>query len=121
MASGGLRRHYRPVVRAGDWLICSGQLGLSNGALVAGGLADQMAQALANLSELLEAEGSSLEAVVKTTVFLTDMDAYVAMNGAYAAAFGDHLPARSAVGVTALPFGALVEVEAWAWAPHPGD
>jgi 2-iminobutanoate/2-iminopropanoate deaminase len=88
--------------------------------LVAGGVAGQLAQALANLGAALEAEGSSLGAVVKTTVFLIDMGEYVAMNEAYAAAFGDHLPARSAVGVAALPMGAAVEVEAWAYSPVTG-
>ncbi|HXZ83212.1 MAG TPA: RidA family protein [Acidimicrobiales bacterium] len=118
-APNGPRRFYRPVVRAGDWLICSGQLGLESGKLVAGGAAAEVTQALANLAGFLEAEGSSLAAVAKTTVFLADIGDYPAMNEAYAAAFGDHLPARSAVAVAALPFGALVEVEAWAWAPLP--
>ena len=111
------RRFYRPAVRAGEWLICSGQIGLADGALVPGGVAEQLVQALANLAAVLRAEGSSLDAVAKTTVFLTDMGDYAVMNEAYAAAFGDHLPARSAVAVTALPFGALVEVEAWAYVP----
>jgi len=104
-------------VRAGDWLVCSGQLGLTGGSLVAGGVAEQLSRALANLGELLAAEGSSLDAVAKTTVFLTDMGDYAAMNEAYAAAFGDNLPARTTVAVKALPFGALVEVEAWAYLP----
>ncbi|MGP8162310.1 MAG: RidA family protein [Acidimicrobiales bacterium] len=120
MAPTGPRRPYRPVVRAGDWLICSGQLGLEGDTLVAGGVAVQLSRALANLARLLEAEGSSLGAVAKTTVFLTDMGDYAAMNEAYSAAFGDHLPARSAVAVTALPLDALVEVEAWAYAPAAG-
>lgn len=120
VAPTGPRRPYRPVVRAGDWLICSGQLGLEDDTLVAGGVAAQLSRALANLARLLEAEGSSLGAVAKTTVFLTDMGDYAAMNEAYGAAFGDHLPARSAVAVTALPLDALVEVEAWAYAPAAG-
>ena len=111
------RRFYRPAVRAGEWLICSGQIGLADGALVPGGLAEQLTQSLANLAAVLRAEGSSLDAVAKTTVFLADIGDYAAMNEAYAAAFGDHLPARSAVAVTALPFGALVEIEAWAYVP----
>ena len=105
---------YSPVVRAGEWLVCSGQVGLANGKLVLGGVRDQLRQALANLEALLAAEGASLADVVKTTVFLAHMDDYAAMNEAYAEAFGDHRPARSAVGVGALPLGALVEVEAWA-------
>ena len=119
MAASAPRRFYRPVVRAGDWLVCSGQLGLASGTLIAGGVAEQVTQALANLAALLEAEGSSLDAVAKTTVFLADIDDYATMNDAYVAAFSGELPARSAVGVAALPFGARVEIEAWAWAPRP--
>ena len=104
---------YAPVVRTGDWLVCSGQVGLRDGALAAG-VKGQTTQAITNLRALLEAEGSSLDDVVKTTVFLVHMQDYAAMNEAYSAAFGDHRPARSAVGVAALPLGALVEVEAWA-------
>ena len=105
---------YTPVVRAGDWLVCSGQLGLRDGALVEGGAIPQLEQAMANLRSLLEGEGASLDDVVKTTVFLTDMGDYAAVNEAYVAAFGGHRPARSAVAVAALPLGAAVEVEAWA-------
>jgi 2-iminobutanoate/2-iminopropanoate deaminase len=105
---------YSPVVRAGEWLVSSGQIGLRDGALVDGGVVPQAQQALANLRGLLEGEGASLADVVKTTVFLTDMGDYAAMNEVYVAAFGDHRPARSAVAVAALPLGAAVEVEAWA-------
>ncbi len=105
---------YTPVVRAGDWLVCSGQIGIADGALVDGGLEAQTVQALANLESLLHGEGASLADVVKTTVFLTDMGDYAAMNAVYMAAFGDHRPARSAVAVAGLPLGALVEIEAWA-------
>ncbi len=108
---------YTPVVRAGDWLVCSGQVGIADGALVDGGLEPQLRQAMANLRALLEGEGSSLDAVVKTTVFLVDMGDYAAMNEVYIELFGDHRPARSAVAVAALPIGAVVELEAWAWAP----
>ena len=105
---------YSPVVRAGEWLVCSGQVGLAEGRLVIGGVREQLRQALANLEALLSAEGASLRDVVKTTVFLAHMDDYAAMNETYAEVFGDHRPARSAVGVAALPLGALVEIEAWA-------
>jgi 2-iminobutanoate/2-iminopropanoate deaminase len=104
---------YTPIVRAGEWLVVSGQVGLAEGGL-ADGLPAQTTQAIANLRGLLEGEGASLDDVVKTTVFLVDMADYAAMNEAYTAAFGDHRPARSAVAVAALPIGALVEVEAWA-------
>jgi 2-iminobutanoate/2-iminopropanoate deaminase len=104
---------YSPIVRAGEWLVCSGQLGLADGSLLEG-LSSQVTQAIKNLSALLESEGSSLSEVVKTTVFLTDMADFAAMNTAYVAAFGDNRPARSAFAVVGLPLGALVEIEAWA-------
>jgi 2-iminobutanoate/2-iminopropanoate deaminase len=106
---------YTPVVRAGGWLVVSGQIGVAAGELVTGGVAAQASQALANLAALLESEGASLARVAKTTVFLTAIEDYAAVNEAYAEAFGDHRPARSAVAVAALPRGALVEIEAWAW------
>ncbi len=105
---------YTPLVRAGDWLVCSGQLGLSGGQLV-DGLAAQVTQAVANADTLLRSEGSSLRDIVKTTVFLADIADYPAMNEAYVAAFGEHRPARSAFAVAALPLGAAVEIEVWAY------
>ncbi len=106
---------YTPVVRSGEWIVCSGQLGMTAGALVDGGVAAETTQAVANLAGLLASEGASLEDIVKTTVFLTNMDDFAAMNEAYVAAFGDHRPARSTIGVAALPLpGAAVEIEAWA-------
>lgn len=108
---------YTPIVRAGDWLVCSGQLGLSGGQLVQGGVAAQLGQAIANLTSLLQSEGCALESVTKTTVFLADIADYAEMNEAYMAAFGGHRPARSAVAVSGLPMGALVEIEAWAHLP----
>ena len=106
---------YTPIVRAGGWLVVSGQVGIKDGKLVDGGMAGQLRQAIENLKGLLEGEGSALTDVVKTTVFLRHMSDYGPMNETYVAAFGDHRPARSAVGVAELPIGALVEVEAWAW------
>jgi 2-iminobutanoate/2-iminopropanoate deaminase len=106
---------YTPIVRTGDWLICSGQVGLKDGSLAGGGVADQLTQAIANLSALLQEHGATLSSIAKTTVFLTDIGDYAAMNEAYVAAFGDHRPARSAVAVAGLPLGAAVEIEAWAW------
>ncbi len=90
-------------------------MGLSDGALVDGGVEAQTTQALANLSALLAAEGASLANVVKTTVFLRHIWDFPAMNEVYAEAFGGHRPARSTVGVASLPLDALVEIEAWAW------
>lgn len=106
---------YAPVVRAGGWLVVSGQLGLVGGSLVQGGVAAQLTQAIVNLKGLLAGAGASLGDVIKTTVFLTDMADYATVNEAYVAAFGDHRPARSAVAVAGLPLGALVEIEAWAY------
>lgn len=106
---------YSPILRAGDWLVVSGQLGLKDGAMVDGGIVEQTTQALANLAALLEGEGASMANVIKTTVFLSTIDDWPVMNDPYVAAFGDHRPARSAFAVGALPMGALVEVEAWAY------
>jgi len=106
---------YTPAVRAGDWLICSGQVALADGKLLEGGVREQTARCVANLRALLEANGATLGQVVKTTVFLADIADYTAMNEAYVEAMGDHRPARSAVGVAGLPLGARVEIEAWAW------
>lgn len=106
---------YTPIVRAGPWLVVSGQLGLREGKLVSGDTVDQLTQAIDNLRGLLAQEGASLTDVVKTTVFLRHMSDYPRMNEAYMAAFGDHRPARSAIGVAELPLNALVEIEAWAF------
>ena len=111
---------YTPVVRAGEWLICSGQIGLADGALVDGGVQAQARQALANLAGLLAGEGASLTDVVKTTVFLADIADYGVVNEVYAEVFAGHRPARSAVAVAGLPLGARVEVEAWARVPSSG-
>ena len=102
---------YTPIVRSGDTLYLSGQLGLVDGALV-DGLDAQVRQALANMAGLLEGEGATLNNVVKTTVFMTSIDDYADMNVAYTESFGDHRPARSAFAVSALPLGAIVEIEA---------
>jgi 2-iminobutanoate/2-iminopropanoate deaminase len=105
---------YTPVVRAGDWIIVSGQLGLKDGALVSG-LTAQTAQAVENLKGQLATVGASLADVKKTLCFLTNMDDFAVFNEAYVAGFGDHRPARSTIGVAALPVGGVVEIEAWAW------
>lgn len=104
---------YTPLVKAGPWLVCSGQVGIADGAIVAGGLEPELRQAFANLRALLEAEGATLDSVTKTTVFLVDMADYADMNRVYMEEFGDHRPARSAVAVRELPVGAQVEIEAW--------
>ena len=108
---------YTPVVRAGDWIIVSGQLGIADGALVPGGVAAQTAQAVVNLKAPLKTVGASLSDVSKTLCFLTDMDTFPTFNEAYVAGFGNSRPARSTIGVAALPFGGAVEIEAWAYKP----
>ncbi len=105
---------YTPIVRAGDWLIVSGQLGLRDGGLVEGGVAAQTGQAIANLAALLETQGADLTDVAKTLCFLVDMGEFATFNSAYIQGFGDHRPARSTIGVAALPAGGAVEIEAWA-------
>jgi 2-iminobutanoate/2-iminopropanoate deaminase len=106
---------YSRAVRAGDFLIVSGQTGAADGALVAGGLEAECRQIFTNLRGVLSENGASLDAVVKTTVFLVDMGDFAAMNAIYADEFGDNRPARSTIGVAALPLGAHVEIEAWAY------
>jgi len=106
---------YTPVVRAGDWLVVSGQVGLRDGTLVSGGVQAETRQALSNVRQLLDNEGVPVESVVKTTVYLRHIDDYAAMNETYTEFFGDHRPARAAVAVAGLPLHALVEVEAWAF------
>ena len=110
---------YSPAVRAGDWLILSGQVGIdpSTGALVAAGTEDQARQILANVTAVLDDCGASLDDVAKTLIFLTDLADFHDVNEVYAAAFGHHRPARSTVQVAALPAGASVEIEVWAYRP----
>ncbi len=106
---------YTPVVAAGGWLAESGQLALRDGALVPGGIQDEVTQAVANIADLLSSLDAQLTDVVKTTVYLRHMRDYPLMNEAYTAAFGEHRPARAAVAVVELPLLALVEIDAWAY------
>lgn len=106
---------YTPVVRAGDWIIVSGQLGMKDGAIVAGGVRAQTAQAVENLKAQLATVGATIADVKKTMCFLTDMGDFPVFNEAYVAGFGDSRPARSTIGVAALPMGGVVEIEAWAF------
>ena len=111
---------YSPAVRAGDWLALAGQVGIdpATGKLADGGVADQTRQAMANVAAVLGDCGASLGDVAKTTVFLVDMGDFPVMNEIYAEAFAGHRPARSTVAVAALPLGARVEVEVWAYVPR---
>lgn len=108
---------YTPVVRAGDWVIVSGQLGVVDGKVVSGGVAKQTAQAVVNLKAQLASVGCSIHDVKKTLCFLTDMDTFTTFNTAYVAGFDGSRPARSTIGVASLPFGGAVEIEAWAFKP----
>jgi 2-iminobutanoate/2-iminopropanoate deaminase len=90
----------------------------ATGKLAGDGVADQARQALANVAAVLGDCGASLGDVAKATVFLVDMGDFPLVNEVYAEAFAGHRPARSTVAVAALPLGALVEVEVWAYAPR---
>ena len=109
---------YSQAVRAGDYLFTAGQLGLVPGSKEFAGpdIESQTRQALQNLKAVLEAGGSCLEHVVKTTVFMADMGEFARMNAIYAEFFTQDPPARSAVQAAALPLGGRVEVEAVALA-----
>ena len=110
---------YSQAVRIGNLVYTAGQIPLdpATGKLVEGGIESQTRRALQNLQAVLEAAGTSLANVVKTTVFLQDMGDFGAMNGVYAQFFSGRPPARSAVEVAALPLGAQVEIEAIALIP----
>ena len=104
---------YSHAVWAGDFLYCSGQIGIDpkSGTLVGDDVLSQARQALENVRVLVESQGLKLTDVVKSTVFLTDMGNFKTVNGEYAKYFGSEPPARSCVAVTALPGGGLVEIE----------
>ena len=104
---------YSQAVVSGDLIFLSGQLGIlpADGSLPGTTAAAQAEQALTNIKAVLEAAGSSLEQVVKTTVFLTDLGEFAAVNAVYARFFKAPFPARSTVQVAALPKGARVEIE----------
>jgi 2-iminobutanoate/2-iminopropanoate deaminase len=104
---------YNQAIRIGDFVFVAGQVGLRPGdASIDGDAAAQTEQVLRNLAAILDAAGTSLDNLVKTTVFLQDFDDFAAMNDVYARYVGDRPPARSTVEVAKLPSGALVEIEA---------
>jgi len=105
---------YNQAVKSGHLLFTSGQIPIdpATGTLVSGGIREQTIQVLENLKNILEAAGGLPDSVIKTTVFLTDMADFSAMNAIYAEYLGeDNAPARSTVQVAALPKGALVEID----------
>ena len=104
---------YSQAIVVGDLLFTSGQIPLrADGTLNDGNITVQTTQVLANLKAVVEAAGANLSKVVKTTVFLKNLDDFIAMNSVYAEAFGGHTPARSTVQVAKLPRNVLVEIEA---------
>jgi 2-iminobutanoate/2-iminopropanoate deaminase len=105
---------YSQAIRTETMIYTAGQTGLdpATGELVAGGVEAQTRQVLTNLKHVIEAAGSSVGNVVKTTVFLTDMSDFPKMNAIYAEFFGENPPARSTVAVAGLPKGGVVEIEA---------
>ena len=104
---------YAQATIVGNMVYTAGQIALDPATtqVVQGGVPEQTAQVMKNLAAVLEAAGSSLGKVAKTTVFLVDMADFAAMNEVYAKAFGDHRPARSTVAVVGLPRGVRVEIE----------
>jgi len=104
---------YSQAMIAGGMVFTSGQIALTPaGEMVEGDVSAQCIQVVSNLKAVLEAAGSSFDKVIKTTIFLADMDDFAAVNAIYANAFGNHKPARSTVAVKTLPKNALVEIDA---------
>lgn len=104
---------YSQAIRVGNLVFASGQIPIdpATGVFVPGGIKEQTRQSLTNVKTILEAAGLTMAKVVKTTVFMADMNDFADMNGVYAEFFKEPYPARSAVAVKALPKGALVEIE----------
>ena len=106
---------FSPVVRVGDMLYLSGQIGTdSAGAVVPGGIQAEARQTLNNIKDVVTRAGSSMDRVVKCTVMMADMREWPAMNEVYTTFFPNHKPARSAFGATGLALNARVEIECWA-------
>jgi 2-iminobutanoate/2-iminopropanoate deaminase len=109
---------YEQAVKLGGWVFTSGQIPLDpkTGTLVEGGIAPQTRQVMENLRSVLEAAGTSMSRVVKTTVYMTNLGDFQRMNEVYAEYFPQDKPVRSTVGVASLPRGALVEIDVLAQA-----
>jgi len=105
---------YSQAIKAGGFLFVSGQLPVDplNGNIVDGGVGAQTKQSLENMKSILSCQNVSMESVVKTTVFLANMDDFQTVNGIYAEYFSKEAPARSCIQVAKLPKDALVEIEA---------
>jgi 2-iminobutanoate/2-iminopropanoate deaminase len=118
-AGGPKAGPYSPAVIAGGFCFVSGQVGFdaNAGRLAAGGVEEEMRQAIANLASVLSAANLTLEDVVTTTIYVTDLSELQAVNKVFGESFGGRPPARSTVQVAALPIGASVEIEAVAATP----
>jgi 2-iminobutanoate/2-iminopropanoate deaminase len=105
---------YNQAIRVGELVFVAGQLGvaLETGELVGPGIGEQTEQTMRNLAAVLEAAGSGMDKLLKTTVFLVDLADFAGMNEVYARHVGDRPPARSTIGIAQLPVGAKVEIEA---------
>jgi 2-iminobutanoate/2-iminopropanoate deaminase len=112
---------YSQAIRVDGFVFCSGQVGLdpATGTLVDGGVVEQTRQVLNNLTAVLASADLTLSDVVKTTIFLVDINDFAAVNGVYGERMGAPPPARSTVAVAALPLGARVEIEAIATVTNP--
>ncbi|MFN8024826.1 MAG: Rid family detoxifying hydrolase [Acidimicrobiia bacterium] len=108
---------YSPAVRAGDWIVMAGQIGIDATGTMADGVEAQTRQILANIGAVLGGAEASWADVAKTTIFLTDLGNFQTVSALYSEAIGPHRPARSTVGVAALPGGAVVEIECWVHQP----
>ena len=109
---GAPKNPFSPAVRVGNWIFLAGQIGTdTSGKLVAGGIQAEARQALNNISDVLKKSGSSIDRIVKCTVFMADMKEWPAMNEIYATYFRNHYPARSAFGSTGLALNARMEIE----------
>ena len=112
---------YSQAIRSGDLVFTAGQVGADPGSgELADGVAEPAERALRNLAAILDAAGSSLERVIKTTIFLADINDWAAVNEVYARHFSSPFPARSTIAVAGLPKGARVEIEAIALAGDAG-
>ena len=104
---------YSQAIKVGDMVFTSGQIALTpKGEFLDDSVEVQARQVLENLSEVLKEAGSSMDKVIKTTIFLANMDDFAVVNEVYAKAFGEHKPSRSTVAVKTLPKNALIEIEA---------
>ena len=107
---------YSPAVRAGDWLVLAGQVGLDPATgKIAEGIEAQARQAFANIAAILADCGAAMTDVAQTTVFVADMADFATVNEVYGEVFAGHKPARSTIQAAALPANALVEIETWAY------